>query len=43
MRLEQTGFAPLGEAGVVRRDRTWAAWGVVTSAYVVDAEGATLS
>ena len=38
VRLEQTGFAALGEAGVVRRERTWAAWGVVTSAYVQDAE-----
>ena len=38
VRLEQTGFAALGEAGVVRRERTWAAWAVVTSAYVADAE-----
>ena len=38
VRLEQTGFTALGEAGAVRRERTWAAWGVVTSAYVADAE-----
>jgi uncharacterized protein YndB with AHSA1/START domain len=38
VRLEQTGFAALGEAGVVRRERTWNAWGVVTSAFARAAE-----
>jgi uncharacterized protein YndB with AHSA1/START domain len=33
VRLEQTGFAALGEPGVVRRERTWSAWAVVTSAF----------
>ncbi len=37
VRLEQTGFAALGEAGDVRRERTWNAWGVVTSAFVAAA------
>jgi uncharacterized protein YndB with AHSA1/START domain len=40
VRLEQTGFAALGEAGAVRRERTWSAWGVVTSAFVRAAEAA---
>lgn len=40
VRLEQTGFAALGEAGAVRRERTWGAWGVVTSAFVRAAEAA---
>ena len=38
VRLEQSGFAALGEAGAVRRDRTLLSWGTVTSAYVGDAE-----
>ena len=38
VRLEQTGFAALGEAGAERRARTWSAWGIVTSAFVHAAE-----
>jgi uncharacterized protein YndB with AHSA1/START domain len=38
VRLEQTGFAALGEAGGVRRERTWASWGLVTSSFVRTAE-----
>jgi len=38
VRLEQSGFASLGEAGAVRRERTLLSWGTVTTAYVDDAE-----
>jgi uncharacterized protein YndB with AHSA1/START domain len=38
VRLEQSGFAALGEVGVVRRERTWSSWGVVTSSFVQAAE-----
>lgn len=38
VRLEHTGFAALGEAGAVRRERTSSAWGVVVVAFVADAE-----
>jgi len=38
VRLEQTGFAALGDAGAVRRERTQLSWGTVTSAFVGDAE-----
>ena len=33
VRLEQTGFAALGEAGAARRERTQLSWGVVADAF----------
>jgi len=33
IRLEQTGFERLGDAGPPRRERTSGAWGVVTAAF----------
>ena len=41
VRLEQTGFAALGEAGAVRRERTLLSWGAVTTAFAGDAESHT--
>ena len=38
VRLEQTGFAALGDAGAVRRERTLLSWGTVTTAFAGDAE-----
>jgi uncharacterized protein YndB with AHSA1/START domain len=38
VRLEQVGFAALGEAGALRRERTSTAWGAVTAAFVGAAE-----